>query len=60
MPNFSNPFEVVVDATKYAIGAVLMREGQSTVYDNIKINKSNLNYTISESEMLESMHATQT
>lgn len=52
MPNFSNPFEVVVDASKYATGAVRMRENQSMVFDNKKITKSKLNYTIGESEML--------
>ena len=60
MPDFSKPFEVVADASKYASGGVLLQEGQPIAFDSIKFNKAELNYTVSEQEMLASMRAVQT
>ena len=60
MPNFSKPFEVVANASKFASGGVLLQEGQPVAFDNRKFNKAELNYTMSEQEMLASVHAVQT
>ena len=48
MPNFSKPFEVVADTSKFASGGVLLQEGQPIAFDNRKFNKEELNYTVSE------------
>ena len=48
MPDFSKPFEVVTEASKYASGAVLMQESWPTAFDSWKFNKAELNYTVSE------------
>ena len=48
MPNFSKPFEVVADASKFASGGVLLQEGQPIAFDSRKSNKAELNYTVSE------------
>ena len=60
MPDFSKPFEVVADASKFASGGVLLQEGQPIAFDNRKFNKAGLNYTVSEQEMLASVRAVQT
>ena len=60
MPDFSKPFEVVADASKYASGGVLLQEGQPIPFDSRKFNKAELNYTVSEQEMLASVRAVQT
>ena len=60
MPDFSKPFEVVADASKYASGGVLLQEGQPIAFDSRKFNKAELNYTVSEQEMLASVRAVQT
>ena len=48
MPDFSKPFEVVADASKYASGGVLLQEGQPIAFDSRKFNKAEINYTVSE------------
>ena len=60
MPDFSKPFEVVADASKYASGGVLLQEGQPIAFDSRKFNKAELNYTVSEQEMLALVRAVQT
>ena len=60
MPDFSKPFEVVADASKYASSVVLMQEGWRIAFDSQKFNKAELNYTMSEQEMLASVRAVQT
>ena len=57
MPGFSKPFEVVADASKYASGVVRMQEGRPIDFDSRKFNKAELNYTVSEQEMLASVRA---
>ena len=60
MPDFSKPFEVVADASKFASGGVLLQEGQPIAFDSRKFNKAELNYTVSEQEMLASVRTVQT
>ena len=60
MPDFSKPFEVVADASKFALGGILLQEGQPIAFNSRKFNKAELNYTVSEQEMLASVHAVQT
>ena len=60
IPDFSEPFEVAADASKFASGGVLFQEGQPIAFDSRKFNKAELNYTVSEQEMLASVHAVQT
>ena len=59
MPDYEKPFEVVADASKYATGAVLLQAGRPIAFDSRKFNKAELNYSVSEQEMLASVRAVQ-
>ena len=60
MPDFSKPFEVMANASKFASGGVLFQEGQPIAFNSRKFNKPQLNCTVSEQEMLASVRAVQT
>ena len=60
IPDFSKPFKVVTDASKYALSGVLMQEGRSIAFDSWKFNKAEMNYTVSEQEILASVRIVQT
>ena len=60
MPNFLKTFEVMADAWKFASGGVLLQEGQPIGFNIRKFNKAEMNYTVSEQDMLALVHAVQT
>ena len=60
MLNFSTPFEVMVDASKFTSCSVLLQEGQPIAFNSRKLNKAELNYIVSEQEMLALVHAVHT
>ena len=47
-PDFSKPFEIYTDASKYQIGAVVLQGGKPIAYYSRKLNKSQINYTTTE------------
>jgi hypothetical protein len=55
-PDWSQPFEIMCDASDYAIGAVLgqRKEGrvQAVYYASRTLNESQLNYATTEKELL--------
>ena len=57
MPDSSKPFEVMADASKYTSSSVLMQEGRLIAFDSRKFNKTDLNCTVSEQEMLVPLRA---
>ena len=42
----TKPFEVQMDASDFAIGGVLMKEGHPIVFDNQKLNDTERRYTV--------------
>ena len=56
MLDFSKQFKIVAHASKYVSYAVLVQEGWLIAFSSQKCNKSQLNYMVSESEMLASVH----
>jgi hypothetical protein len=54
LPNLKKPFEVVTDACQVppAIGGVLLQEGQPVAYYSRKLNGAELNYSVTDLEML--------
>jgi hypothetical protein len=54
LPNFENPFEVGTDACQAtpAIGGVLLQESQPVAYYSWNLNGAELNYSVTDLEML--------
>lgn len=51
-PDFSKPFEIHTDASKYQLGAVISQEGKPLAFYSRKLNSAQLNYTTTERELL--------
>ena len=56
-PNEALPYEVVTDASDLGLGAVLLQEGHPVAFESRKLNSAEMNYTVTEKEMLGVIHA---
>ena len=64
LPDFSKPFElttyeVITDASDYAIGAILVQDGRPIAYESKKLTDSQKNYHTTDRELLAVVHALQ-
>lgn len=51
-PDFKKPFEINTDASNYALGAVLLQDGQPVSYASRTLNDHEIKYSTTEKEML--------
>ena len=56
-PIESKPYEVVVDASDYGLGGVLLQDGHPVAFESRKLIPAEMNYTTTEKEMLAVVHA---
>ena len=57
MPNFSKPFEMVSDASRKGMGAVLLQEGRPVAFFSRALTPPEHNYSVTELEMAAVYHA---
>ena len=57
MPDFTKPFEIITDASDFALGAVLVQDRHPIAYESRKLIPAEINYTVTEKELLASVHA---
>ncbi|KAJ4729345.1 Retrotransposon protein, putative, Ty3-gypsy subclass, partial [Melia azedarach] len=56
LPDHTKPFKVHTDASDFAIGGVLMQEGQPITFESRKLNEAEKRYTVQEKEMTAIIH----
>ena len=51
-PDFNEKFEIHTDASKHQLGAVISQKGHPIAFFSKKLNKTQMNYTTTEKELL--------
>jgi RNase H-like domain found in reverse transcriptase len=57
MPHFDDTFEIIVDASNVAIGAVLVQEGRLVAYESKKLLPAEMQWTTTERELFAVVHS---
>jgi hypothetical protein len=57
LPDLNKPFQVITDSSGYAIGAVLIQDGQPVAFESRKMNPAQRNYHTTDKELLAIVHA---
>jgi len=57
MPDFTKPFEVIADASLFALGALLLQDGKPIAFESRKFAPAECNYDTTEREMVAVIHA---
>jgi hypothetical protein len=57
IPDFTKPFQVIADASGYALGAILLQEGRPVAFESRVLSSAEQNYPVGEQELLAVVHA---
>ena len=60
LPAFDQPFQVITDASDYALGAILVQNGKPIAYESRRMIPAERNYHTTDKELLAVVHALQT
>ena len=60
LPDHTKAYEVHTDASNYAIGRVLMQEGNPIAFESKMLNETEQRYTVQEKEMTAVVHCLRT
>ncbi len=59
LPDFNKPFQVITDASDYALGAILIQDGKPIAYESRRMIPAERNYHTTDKELLAVVHALQ-
>ncbi len=57
LPDFDKDFEVICDASKHTLGAILVQDGRPIAFESRKLTPAEVNYDTTERELVAVMHA---
>jgi hypothetical protein len=57
LPDLSQPFQVITDASDYALGAILIQNGHPIAFESKQMNQAEKNYHTTDKELLAIVHA---
>lgn len=57
IPDLNKPFQLITDASDYALGAILIQDGAPVAFESRMMNPSERNYSTTDKELLAVVHA---
>jgi len=57
LPDLNKPFQVITDASDFALGAILLQDGRPVAYESRKLSSAEQNYHTTDKELLAVVHA---
>ncbi len=59
LPDFKKPFQLITDASDYALGAILLQEGHPIAFESRQMSPAEKGYHTTDKELLAIVHALQ-
>ena len=60
IPDFKKPFQLITDASDYALGAILLQDGHPVAFESRQMSPAEKGYHTTDKELLAIVHALQT
>lgn len=57
LPDLNQPFQLITDASDYALGAILLQDGRPVAFESRKMTPAQRNYHTTDKELLAVVHA---
>jgi hypothetical protein len=57
IPDFSKPFQLIIDASDIAFGGILLQENHAIAYESRILNSDEMNYHTTDKDLLAVVHA---
>ncbi len=59
LPDFKKPFQLITDASDYALGAILLQDGHPIAFESRQMSSAEMGYNTTDKELLAIVHALQ-